>query len=112
MHLHESPRTRAADHGPVMDVLTTFLREHSWEKGPASTGKARLRADLQAAATVVTRANADGLDLTGVRLPEVSLCDANLQFAILMNADLSRADLAGAKLGGADLEEFLSSKLI
>jgi uncharacterized protein YjbI with pentapeptide repeats len=114
---------------PVMEVLTAFLREHArWrgESAAAASGSEpledrespskrpkvpELRADFQAAATVLSRRDRRherpnyrldlrGVDLRGVLLPP----DADLGGADLSRADLSRANLEEAILEGAELE--------
>jgi uncharacterized protein YjbI with pentapeptide repeats len=111
------------DHGPVMEVLSAFLREHSGRNQetdntdtPAdaltsSRADERLRADLQAAARAIGRRNAwndppeGDLDLSGVRLSEAKLRDADLQKADLQKADLQKADLQEALLQEAVLND-------
>jgi uncharacterized protein YjbI with pentapeptide repeats len=103
------------DHGPVMEVLTAFLREHSrlepnaekvdrTSDDAANDGSERLQADLQAAATVIGRRNAQNdppertLDLSGLWLPKGELLSANLEGALLMRANLKESFLIGANL--------------
>lgn len=112
------------DHGPVMEVLTAFLRGHSRfeqlaEEPMSSRAEKRLRADLQAATTVIARRNAKNdprdpprrrLDLRQVDLSGGNLHRANLEYADLEGADLRHANLlfinlANAWLKGADLRE-------
>ena len=111
------------DHGPVMEVLSATLREHSGRNQetdntdtPAdaltsSRADERLRADLQAAARAIGRRNAwndppeGDLDLSGVRLSEAKLRDADLQKADLQKADLQEALLQEAVLNDSNLQE-------
>jgi hypothetical protein len=99
-------------HGPVLEALCAFVREHTIgktvsEKQPAT--------DIQAALTVIGR-RAEGpgtLDLGNVSIAgarliranlfRANLSGANLSGAILLSADLSGAFLSGANLSGADL---------
>lgn len=96
-------------HGPVLEALCAFVREHTnirktivSEKQPAT--------DIQAALTVIGR-RAEGpgtLDLNnvsiaGANLRGANLRDANLGRAYLRDANLRGADLIGANLNGATL---------
>jgi hypothetical protein len=129
--LERIARDSARDHSTVMEVLTAFIREHSHEQwsppdSPASQEDDRwwppLRADVQAALTVVGRRNAErdiepidlsGVKLVGAYLPRTNLAGAfliytdltgaNLNYANLAGADLMRANLTEAYLNGADL---------
>lgn len=99
-------------HQPVMEMLTAFLREHSrksqdmpptlavaemrtptnGDQGAAQGSRQRLRADFQAAATVLGRRELNHdpagfvLDLRGVALEGVDLFRARLQGALLLGA--------------------------
>ena len=124
-------RESARDHPMVIEVLTTFVREHSREQWPPPdsprttwiTWRGRFRTgsrpqerftrpDVQAAVTVLGRRDArrdmqpihlTGADLTGADLTDANLGGADLTEAILRDADLTRADLTGATLRDADL---------
>jgi uncharacterized protein YjbI with pentapeptide repeats len=124
--------TSKEDHGPVMAVLTAFVREQArWhpdigatparnDTPPASEPDyvptaVRPRADVQAVVTVLGRRNRDfdesghTLDLSGVDLRGADLRDAhleriNLREAHLEDSDLGSAYLTGALLRGAHLE--------
>lgn len=125
--LERIARSSQADHGPIMEVLTTYIREHSpWP--PARPGQFRpgvpidqvpeLRvraADLQAVVTVICRrviareSGPDRLDLSKVDLRRAELREAHLEetwleAAHLEGADLFRAHLEGAGLSDAHLE--------
>ena len=102
---HDSPR----DHPPVMEVLTTFVREHSREQWPpgVSDDARTTRPDIQAALYVIGRREARHdrryIYLGGANLTEATLVDANLARANLASANLTRANLPGADLTGATL---------
>ena len=104
------------DHGPVMEVLTAYVRERAPRReqdtqevaGPPTT-------DIQAILTVLGRRETTGknrrndpLDLIHTQLVLADLERANLGGAFLVRADLGgaylvEADLSGADLSGADL---------
>ncbi|WP_239114784.1 pentapeptide repeat-containing protein [Planotetraspora kaengkrachanensis] len=128
--LERIARDSARDHPTVMEVLTAFIRDPpplatptrapvaggrpGVEQAAHLRGRPRLRADVQAALTVIGRrtvendaqgrridlAEADlaGADLAGARLHGADLAQANLA-----DADLKKADLSGANLWRADL---------
>jgi hypothetical protein len=91
----------------VLEVLTSFVREHS----PDAYDEQRRQGkppDVQAAAlTVVGRRNTEHdrrrVNLSRANLPRADLAYANLVGADLADADLTRADLTRANLTGADL---------
>jgi len=98
------------DHGPIMEVLTAYVRQHAprIDADPASPPD-----EIQAVLAVIKRRNPrhreHALDLRGTRLCNAKLPDADLSSAILEEADLREAELPGAvvrraKLGGANLE--------
>jgi hypothetical protein len=120
----------ARDHPAVMEVLTAFIREHSYEQWPPPDRPAsyppgeRTRPDVQAALTVIGRrlvkrdirpmdlsnTNLVGADLNRSNLAGASLTCAVLTHAILVNAILANADivltdLTKASLAGADLTD-------
>ena len=101
---HDSPR----DHPTIMDVLATFIRDHSPEQWPpvepgrdVDPRQRRVtRPDVQAALTVIGRRNPrHDRRWSGW----VDLHSAVLTRADLRSADLGRADLEGAHLEGANL---------
>jgi hypothetical protein len=112
----DSPR----DHPTVIEVLATYVREHSHEQWPeaeppphqpwwrhVSRGAAprRLtRPDVQAAVTVIGR-RAPRRDIRRVNLSRADLTAANLTAADLSIADLTGADLTGADLTRANLTD-------
>jgi Pentapeptide repeats (8 copies) len=110
------------DHGPVMEVLTAYVREHAPLPPPRSGSErearepAPPRQDIQAILTVLGRRNADydrprgsiermSLELSGTDLHDADLFEANLQGVGLNSANLPGALLVGANLQGADLIE-------
>ncbi len=113
--LERIARESRDDHGPVVEILTAYVREHA-PMVDEEEEERRLEfaperypepptADVQAALTVLGRRNtahdpADPwkLDLTSVYLPR-----ANLRYADLSGADLSFAVLTQADLSGAAL---------
>jgi hypothetical protein len=114
--LERIARDSKTDHGPIMEILTTYVREHSpWP--PVGTGECtaqsliqevsalRIRAaDVQAALTVVGRRTvAHEKDTKGIDLSSVDHRRADLRSANLRHADLRGANLGGADLRGADL---------
>ena len=110
--LERIARDSAKDHPTVIEVLTAFIREHSREQWP-HTGQpvqgGSTRPDVQAAATVVGRRDAErdirriGIDLHGVDLTRADLIGAHLTGAVLVTAHLEGANLEGAHLEGANL---------
>jgi uncharacterized protein YjbI with pentapeptide repeats len=115
--LERVARDSARDLPTVMEVLTAFIREHSHEPWPPPDSSGRepersTRPDVQAAATVVGRRDAErdirhidltGADLTRANLTGALLRDTDLTRAILFAADLTAADLTGADLTGGNL---------
>ena len=104
------------DHGPIMEVLTAYVRERApRQEEDTHNGAEKPPTDIQAILTVIGRRETTGknrgndpLDLSGTRLVRADLTDANLSGAILVEADLSgayleRTNLAGANLLGANL---------
>ena len=105
--LERIARDSARDHPTVMEVLSAFIREYPQEtRPPPDPGdqerKRQTRPDVQAAATVIGRRNAErdirGIDLTGADLSGADLAEAHLASVDLAGADLSGADLSGANL--------------
>jgi len=101
------------DYGPVMEVLTAYVRQASprtdVDTAPLATpGPAEVPVDVQAVLSVLARRDAsrDGpacLDLSGTNLAGVSLAGANLTNTCLAHVDLAEADLRGANLSDVDL---------
>jgi uncharacterized protein YjbI with pentapeptide repeats len=118
--LERIARESVVDHGPIVEVLTTYVQEHSpWP--PSRPGQYRpeapvhsvpaLRtraADVQAVLTVIGRRNLiheqaqekNNLDLSYVDMRRATLAGAHLE-----GADLGGAHLEGATLGKVQLEE-------
>ena len=110
--LERVARDSAEDHPAVMEVLTAFIREHSYEPLPDLGGRPGARStrpDVQAAVTVVGRRDPKRdlrrIDLGGAKLSGASLSRAHLGRAYLGYAILTGAILTGADLGGADLTD-------
>lgn len=121
--LERIARDSTSDRVPIIEVLTAFLREHArWrpdgqeatsnasrEPDPGSSTSPRLRADFQAAATVLARNNWAAMwhrfDLSEVDLHEVDLTGAHLECTFLFGIHLERANLFLAHLEGADLRD-------
>ena len=107
------------DHGPIMEVLTAYVRENApRQEEDIPTSPAKMPTDIQAILTVIGRRETTGenrgnglLDLThtqlvhanlhAANLTRVNLQGANLQGAILHEANLAPAVLSEAKLFGA-----------
>ena len=106
------------DHGPVMEVLTAYVRESASRQEEAKPPPT----DIQAILTVIGRRETTGdnrgndrLDLTRTRLVGADLREATLVMTTLSAADLRKADLrkatlvmttlSAANLSGADLRE-------
>jgi len=129
--LERIARDSSRDHGPIMEILTAFVRENArWEepqqpeKGQVVDGgqkaQPRLPADIQAILTVLGRrkltyghgdqrridlstTNLDGADLRRAHLEKARLDGARLEEARLRDAQLEGAFLFGAHLERADL---------
>ena len=104
------------DHGPIMEILTAYVRENApRQEAPRQEEAERPPTDIQAILTVIGRRKAtairrvdDILDLPYTHLTRARLMDANLTVTNLREADLTRANLDGANLDeallrGADL---------
>ena len=109
------------DHGPIMEVLTAYVRENAPRQAEApQTAPAPLPTDLQAILTVLGRRETTGknrgtdrldlnhtrltrADLRGAELGGVNLYEADLRGADLRDANLCRAELTRAILGGVPL---------
>jgi hypothetical protein len=112
--LERIARDSARDHPAIMEVLATFIREHSREPWPLpaaarspEVGRST-RPDVQAALTVIGRRDIshDGwwrIGLTGAVLPGALLFHTNLTSVRLAGADLTGANLIGADLTQANL---------
>jgi uncharacterized protein YjbI with pentapeptide repeats len=114
-------RDSPPDRGPIVEVLTAFLREHSQRSncpdipsdanaasGTGTPERPRPRADFQAVATVLGRSGwsrKHRFDLQHVDLRNADLIEAHLEGADLRDAHLEGADLHEAHLEGADLRD-------
>lgn len=127
--LERLARESRDDHGPIMEILTAFVREHArWsphvntpsesidQRGPGAPprrgeGESNLvSTDVQAVLTVLGRrdvARDQGLilDLHGTVLSGAVLVGAHLEHSDLRGAHLERAELFSAHLDVAHLEE-------
>jgi hypothetical protein len=110
--LERVARDSAEDHPTVMEVLTAFIRVHSFDRPshdhPTRGDVAReTRNDVQAAITVIARRasarDIRAVDITGAHLPGANLIDARFGAARLVDVNLEEADFTGANLAGADL---------
>jgi uncharacterized protein YjbI with pentapeptide repeats len=103
--LERVARDSERDYSTIMEVLTTFIREHSpieEASANASVEQQSVHADIQAALSVIRRREPRGKD-GEIRFPKTYLVRANLTGAHLTGSDLARADLRNADLEGADL---------
>ncbi len=109
------------DHGPIMEVLTAYVREKATQNAMyVSEATERPTPDIQAILTVIGRRDTTGknrgnalLDLSDTHLAGAALSGANLRgaylngatlsLAYLVDADLTDAELVGAELIGATL---------
>jgi Pentapeptide repeats (8 copies) len=126
--LERIARDSERDHWPIMEILTTYVREHApWpskdippladdlsptEKSPQGKDQPlpKLAADIQAILTVIgrrTRTFGKGedqrLNLSSIDLRYADLRRAQLQAADLLGSRLQKADLRRAQLQAADL---------
>jgi Pentapeptide repeats (8 copies) len=113
--LERVARDSAKDHPTVMEVLATFVREHSREQREPSAdnqpgvvpAERMISPDVQAAVTVIGRRNAkhdrQPVNLRGAVLAFADLIKANLHGAALTLVDLTAANLWWADLTCADL---------
>jgi hypothetical protein len=117
-------------HWPIMEVLTTYIRQHAprkLDKGSSEEEISSPDPNIQAILTVIgrrsihhreveygqvdlhstdlRRADLKGADLKGANLWDANLQDANFQGANLQGAALQRAYLKGAYLQGTKLLE-------
>ncbi len=118
--LERIARDSRQDHGPIMEILTAYVREHarrdsSNEDQQPADEEQPLATDIQAVLTVLKRRQAnydpswEGLDLCntdlrGANLYKATLQRANFSKANLQRAYLSMATLQGAYFIGADLQ--------
>ena len=106
------------DHGPIMEVLTAYVREKANKlRLDVLRVAERPPTDIQATLTVISRRKTtdikrldDFFDLTNTHLAGVALYEADLSGATLHGVNLSGAlligvNLSGVNLHGADLHE-------
>ncbi|MFG1709779.1 pentapeptide repeat-containing protein [Nonomuraea sp. M3C6] len=120
--LEHIARDSERDHRTVQEVLTAFVRGYVRDPEPPppqveEDGKSQdlrgtrfpeVRADVQAALTVIGRA-----DMPDADLRRADLAGADLTGAILTGAKLGSADLGDSLLGGADLSNaFLGNAVL
>jgi uncharacterized protein YjbI with pentapeptide repeats len=116
--LERLARESSEHHGPIIEILAAFVREHApW---PVRNGSVRRRpsTDVQAALTILGRRELEqdtgapislaftalaGATLTGAHFERALLTGSNLEGADLFKAHLSAADLEGANLRNAGL---------
>lgn len=127
--LERIARDSERDRQVIMEVLCTYVREHSpAEKNKATTPSSladlpRTGADIRAVLTVLGRRRFGGeVNLANVFLPGASLLCANLrganltgahlEYATLSDADLSSANLSGGYLRDAHLYHALLESAI
>jgi uncharacterized protein YjbI with pentapeptide repeats len=110
--LERVARDSERDHRVIMEVLTTYVREHSpriKSEVLQVVPKAPRSADIQAIITVLGRRNAhhdEGpLNLSNTDLSGTDLRGGNFSSAIFSSADLSKADLSKGNLAGSDLSD-------
>ncbi len=104
------------DYWPILEVLSTYVRENAPRKTQESTQENQAStphptADIQAILTVLGRRDrkyelkGQRLDLTKTDIRGAYLQDADLRRADFSNADLRGANFIGADLRGARLRE-------
>ncbi|HTG16715.1 MAG TPA: pentapeptide repeat-containing protein [Blastocatellia bacterium] len=126
--LERVARDSETHYWPIMEVLTTYLREKArWKKDDDHKEHVRLddrraSADVQAIMTVIGRRartfgdgeqeplNLSSTDLRYIRVEHAHLegavlCDAHLEWCVLNHAHLEKADLTGAVLRGSRLKD-------
>ncbi|MGY1453782.1 pentapeptide repeat-containing protein [Streptomyces sp. SS8] len=124
--MEDSPR----DQPSIVNVLSTYIRNHAKKPKQGTDGPIELPSDIQAALTALGSrnpdhdgtaridlrnanlfgvfligANLDGADLRGADLRGANLTDADLADAFLTGADLRDANLIGANLTDANLHD-------
>jgi uncharacterized protein YjbI with pentapeptide repeats len=106
--LERLARDSRRDHGPIVEVLAAFVREHARWPGAAQVATAdedaRPSQVVQTALTVLGRRTLTHetgdlrVNLSGTDLRGANLRGANLSRALMNSAHLEYADLQGAKL--------------
>jgi uncharacterized protein YjbI with pentapeptide repeats len=109
--LEQIARASAEMHGPVMEILAAFLREHGRRPTSPKGHASQPPGDLQAIVTVIGRRDVRvdpprwRLDLHQVELRGFVVDDANLAGAILTGTNLEAASLRRSHLERADLTQ-------
>ena len=98
------------DHGPIVEILTTYVRSNA----PSSVDKKAVKPDIQAILNVLSQSRGQCIydpnqafidlsltDLNSVRLSKACLAGWHLNSAHLEWAQLTEANLEGANLDGA-----------
>jgi hypothetical protein len=93
-------------HWPIMEVLTTYVRQHAPRKLEEESSE-NPKPDIQAILNVIGRRSKyhRGVEYGSIELPDTNLRGADLRGAYLKAADFAGADLRNASLAGADLQE-------
>jgi hypothetical protein len=114
--LERTARDSRSDHWPIMEVLSTYVRQHAPRKPGQESSEDRPtpEPDIQAILTVVGRRSdyhregtfGDGRKIEDgpINLHDTDLRGADLGGAHLKSAVLAGADLRGASLAGAHLQ--------
>jgi hypothetical protein len=123
--LERLARESPDDHGPIVEILTAFVREHApWrssvdvsreenqpsassvgsDTGRRTEASSPPRTDVQAALTVLGRREADLSREVPMKLMNTALSHTMLGNANLVLADFTGAHLEAALLGGANLQ--------
>ncbi|MDX6559957.1 MAG: hypothetical protein QOF72_3006 [Blastocatellia bacterium] len=95
------------DRETIIEVLTTFVREHI-RSGHDTPSETRVEADVQAAVSVIARrpnagAETRSLDFYHSGLNDVNFRSGDFRHAMFYYSRLDDASFAGAKLNGAGL---------
>jgi uncharacterized protein YjbI with pentapeptide repeats len=107
--LERLARESPENHGPIIEILAAFVREHAPWPPRAGDGRRRPGTDVQAAVTILGRRAVEQdagtqISLTHTALAGATLTGAHLERALLSGANLEGADLFKANLNAADLE--------
>jgi hypothetical protein len=109
-------RSSSEDYDPIVELLTSFVRE----RGARTPEDRNPPEDVRAAVAVLARRQIEReypfvhiLQLANTNLKGLDLRGAHLEFADLRGADLSGSDLSAAHVCGADLSgtEFRDARL-
>lgn len=106
--LEQIAKESARYHGPIMEILTAFVRDNSPWRPEVISSPRRLATEIQVILTVLGRRNRSfeedlSLDLSQTDVRRANLRDAHLEGANLVWAHLDMSDLSNAHLGGAYL---------